>query len=123
ATVVILIIAVALVLHINSLNNDGDSPRSTAAGSRTRPTASEPDARFEAAPSQPAATTQGRPSAKAELASSHAAAKGKNVKKKPAAPAAPIVVPGQMAIDSVPQGAQVEVDGKTDPSWVTPVTL
>jgi hypothetical protein len=28
-----------------------------------------------------------------------------------------------MAIDSTPQGAQVQIDGKTDPSWVTPFTL
>jgi uncharacterized cupredoxin-like copper-binding protein len=61
--------------------------------------------------------------AKAEPAPTHAAAKAKNARKKPAAPAAPIVVSGQMAIDSVPQGAQVQVDGKTDPSWVTPFTL
>jgi hypothetical protein len=28
-----------------------------------------------------------------------------------------------MAIDSTPQGVQVQVDGKTDPTWVTPITL
>jgi PEGA domain-containing protein len=28
-----------------------------------------------------------------------------------------------MAIDSTPQGAQVQVDGKTDTSWVTPFSL
>jgi len=28
-----------------------------------------------------------------------------------------------MAIDSTPQGAQVQIDGQTDPSWVTPFTL
>ncbi|MGA7930292.1 MAG: PEGA domain-containing protein [Candidatus Sulfotelmatobacter sp.] len=129
AAVVILIIAVALVLHVNRLNNDGDSPRSTAAESTTRPAASQPDARIQPAPSepaQPAATTQVRPSApgaEAEPAPTHAAAKGKNARKKPVAHATPVVVPGQIAIDSVPQGAQVQVDGKTDPSWVTPFTL
>ena len=41
-----------------------------------------------------------------------------------AAPApAPVVVPGQALIDSNPQGAQFQVDGKSDPSWVTPFTL
>jgi uncharacterized cupredoxin-like copper-binding protein len=34
-----------------------------------------------------------------------------------------VVAPGQVAIDSTPQGAQVQLDGKTDPSWVTPFTL
>jgi hypothetical protein len=28
-----------------------------------------------------------------------------------------------MAIDSTPQGAQVQIDGRTDPSWVTPFSL
>ncbi len=36
---------------------------------------------------------------------------------------APIVVPGQIVVDSTPQGAQAQVDGKSDPSWVTPFTV
>ena len=28
-----------------------------------------------------------------------------------------------MAIDSTPQGAQVQIDGRTDPTWITPFTL
>jgi hypothetical protein len=27
------------------------------------------------------------------------------------------------AIDSMPQGAQIQIDGKSDPSWVTPFTI
>jgi serine/threonine protein kinase len=134
AAVVILVIAVALVFHVNSLNSDADSPRSTASEStgaetKPQPAASQPVARHQPAPSQPAkpvATTEARPSApmaEAEPAPTRAAAKGKNARKKSAAPVPAAVVPGQMAIDSVPQGAQVSVDGKTDPSWVTPFTL
>jgi hypothetical protein len=128
AAVVILIIAVALVLHVNSLNSDGDSPRSTASELTAQPAASQPAARPRPAPPQPAQrveTTQTQPSApvaEAEPAPTRAVAKGKNAKKK-SAPVALAIVPGQMAIDSVPQGAQVSVDGKTDPSWVTPFTL
>jgi hypothetical protein len=33
------------------------------------------------------------------------------------------VIPGQIAIDSTPQGAQVQIDGKSDPSYVTPFVL
>jgi len=126
AAVVILIIAVALVLHVNTLNSDGDSPRSAAES--TTPSAGQAVVRTQPAPSQPAqppARTQAQapaPVAEAEPAPTHAA-KGKNARKKPAAPEAPLVVPGQMSIDSVPQGAQVQIDGKTDPSWVTPFTL
>ena len=36
---------------------------------------------------------------------------------------APVVIPGQALIDSSPQGAQFQVDGKSDPSWVTPFTV
>lgn len=32
-------------------------------------------------------------------------------------------VPGQLTIDSTPQGAEVQFDGSSDPSWVTPFTL
>jgi eukaryotic-like serine/threonine-protein kinase len=129
AAVLILIIAIFLVLHVNSLNNDGDSSRSTAAESTPQSAASQPPAQPHAAQSQPVAAAQAQPSApvaEAEPAPTHAAtlaARGKNARKKPAAPAAPAVVPGQMAIDSTPQGAQVQIDGKTDPSWVTPFTL
>jgi hypothetical protein len=33
------------------------------------------------------------------------------------------VIPGQALIDSTPQGAQFQVDGKSDPSWITPFTV
>jgi hypothetical protein len=52
-----------------------------------------------------------------------AASKGKNARKKSATTTTAAVIPGQMVIDSTPQGAQVQIDGKTDPSWVTPLTL
>jgi hypothetical protein len=128
AAIVILIIAVALVLHVNSLNSDGDSPRPAAAELTSRPVASQPAAPAPPQPSQPsqpparAQAEPSRPVAAAEPPPAHAA-KGKNARKKAAVAGAPLVVPGQMAVDSVPQGAQVQIDGKTDPSWVTPFTL
>jgi len=51
-----------------------------------------------------------------------APAKGRNSRKK-AAPAPVAAIPGQLTIDSNPEGAQVEVDGRTDQYWVTPYTL
>jgi serine/threonine protein kinase len=130
AAVLILIIAVVLVLHVNTLNSDGDTPRPAATESASQPVASAPAQPAPAQPAQSAAPVQAQPEApapvaEAEPAPTHvavAAARGKNGKKKPAAPA-PSAVPGQMAIDSTPQGAQVEVDGRTDPSWVTPFAL
>jgi hypothetical protein len=34
-----------------------------------------------------------------------------------------MIIPGQMAVDSTPQGAQAQVDGRTDSSYGTPFTL
>ncbi len=36
---------------------------------------------------------------------------------------APVVIPGQLTVNSTPGGAQVLVDGHHDPSWVTPYDL
>lgn len=126
AAVLILIIAIALVLHINHLNSDEDSSRPPAElaspYSSPQPAPSQPQA---AQPAVPAETAPDAPVAEAAPAPTHVAAaavKGKNVKKKSAS-AAPVVIPGQIAIDSTPQGAQVQLDGKTDPSWITPFTL
>ena len=47
--------------------------------------------------------------------------KSRNARKKVAA--APLIIPGQLAIDSTPQGAQVLVDGRGEPNWVTPFAL
>ena len=48
----------------------------------------------------------------------------KNSKKKTKVQAfAPAVIPGQMTINSTPEGAEVHIDGRTDPSWVTPFNL
>src|SRR5262249_42890529 len=43
--------------------------------------------------------------------------------KKKAVAAAPAIIPGQMSVDSTPQGAQVQINGKSDPSWVTPFSM
>ena len=36
---------------------------------------------------------------------------------------APTVIPGQMTINSTPEGAEVRIDGRTDPNWITPFNL
>jgi len=131
AAIVILIIAVVLVMHVNSLNSDGDTPRPAATEATPQPAAAQPTP---AQPAPAAAPTQAQtepaqppaPVAEAEPAPTRVAAaaagKGKNGRKR-TAQASPAAVPGQMAIDSTPQGAQVQIDGRTDPSWVTPFTL
>ena len=36
---------------------------------------------------------------------------------------APAVIPGQLTINSTPEGAEVRIDGRSDPSWITPFNL
>jgi len=38
-------------------------------------------------------------------------------------PAAPVIVPGQVTVSSTPDGAQIQLDGQSNASWVTPVAL
>ncbi|MGC2198315.1 MAG: PEGA domain-containing protein, partial [Terriglobales bacterium] len=45
---------------------------------------------------------------------------GRNKKNSPAPLSA---IPGQLAVDSTPEGAELQIDGRTDPNWVTPYTL
>jgi eukaryotic-like serine/threonine-protein kinase len=133
AAVLILIIAIVLVLHINHLNSEDDLGR-TAAPEPVQSMPSQPAAPAPAS-SQPAQAQTPELSVPDESqvaaepvesrpvpARAGAAARGRNGKKRMAA-AAPAVVPGQISIDSTPQGAQVQLDGKTDPSWVTPLAL
>ena len=128
AAVLIVAIAIGFKIYVHSLNSDDDS------GPRRTPVT-------ESAASQPAAATPQNPQVapvpapveaqpveveQTPARGVHAAATGKarNSKKKALAPAsAPVVIPGQLAIDSTPQGAQVQLDGKSDPSWVTPLAL
>jgi hypothetical protein len=130
AAVLILAIAIGLVMHINSLNSEGDSPTATApetaepAPTRPAKAAAQPQpvqpppAATPVEPEQPAAEAEPEPQPTRAVA-----VHSKNTRKKTAAAPAPAIVPGQLAIDSTPQGAQVQLDGRTDPTWVTPFTL
>ena len=50
------------------------------------------------------------------------AGKSRNARNRKNAPA-PAAIPGQLAVDSTPEGAQVQIDGRTDPNWLTPFTM
>lgn len=130
AVALILVIGLGVIFYIHSLNSDSDSgARATAAAAAqaspaAQPAPQQPVPQPEAAPVPAAAQSQDQPTEIAEPAAStpqpaartrtHAGNKKKVVA---------TVVPGQLTIDSVPQGAQIQLDGATDPSWVTPVVL
>jgi serine/threonine-protein kinase len=128
AVALILIIVAAMTFYIHSQNADDD----TGAARATAP-AEESAAQTQPAPSEPApaATPAAEPAATAPAAAAeqseppareHAAAAKRNARKR-TPPPAPAVVPGQLAVDSTPQGALFQIDGNSDPSWVTPVTV
>jgi hypothetical protein len=128
AVVLILIIGIAVTFYVHSLNSDidPDAGRPVATQPEAQPTPSQPAATQPAstppAP-QAAAPVESEPAPEVETIQPKAVApsKGKAPKKKAAT--APVIIPGQLAIDSTPQGAQVQVDGQTDPSYVTPFAL
>jgi len=134
AVALILVIGLGVMLYIHSLNSDSDSgSRATAATSipqaqpAAQPAQQQPAPQPDAPPAPADATAQpqdqpteiAEPQPSAASPGAHARTRAGNRKKAVAA----AVIPGQLTIDSVPQGAQIQLDGATDPTWVTPVVL
>ncbi len=118
AVAVILVVAVGLFLHVHS-EDDGSvpTPRPTKSANTPAPAALTPGATHVQKPalpeadSEPPVTVRHFERRRAKSLPSVAPAPG------------PVTVPGEALIDSTPQGAQFQLDGKSDPSWVTPFTV
>jgi hypothetical protein len=123
------VIGIGVTWYVHSLNSDDDSNggHATSASQALDQSAPSSPAQAPAAaqPTQsaPAAQEPSQEQTTQPEAPAQPVARSRGGKKKPAAPAAPLIIPGQMAIDSTPQGAQVSVDGRTDASYVTPFAL
>jgi eukaryotic-like serine/threonine-protein kinase len=127
AIALILLIGLAIAAYIHFQNADDDNGSSQSVSS----SAPEPEPAKKAAthnhPAQPApevAATEpeAQPAEVEETAAPAAAApRGRPARKRVAAE--PVVVPGRVVVDSTPQGAQVQIDAKIDPAWVTPYTM
>ena len=125
AVALILIVTIGLWVHIHNISggdDDSGAARTTAPATETPATQSAEPAP-QSAPETHAAAPAPRQQAEEpeQEVESPRSAKGRNARKR--ATAAPAVVPGQMTVDSTPQGAQVQLDGATDPSWVTPLSI
>ncbi len=124
AAILILVIAIGFTYYVHSQGADDDAgaPRTSvpaktvAQPESTQPAASQPEPAPVAL--QPAEVSDPEPAESQPAASPKARANGRKK-----GSAAPVVLPGQLAIDSTPPGAQVQVDGTSDPSWVTPFAL
>jgi hypothetical protein len=113
----ILIVALALFFHVRS-EDDGSTaaPRpNQGATSQAQPASPAPPARA------PQAQVVLTPAPEPEVTVRQF---GKPAARRAPAPApVPVVIPGQVQIDSTPQGVQIQLDGKSDPSWITPFNL
>jgi hypothetical protein len=127
---VILLIIVMIAFHIHNENADDDNGPAPAQTTQAQPAAQPapqavaPKAPVAQAPA-PTQTVTPEPVA-AEPPEVSVKPKYKEAAKKKAAktPApAPTVIPGQLTVNSTPEGAQITVDGKNDSSWITPYNL
>lgn len=116
AVVLILIVTVGVYFHVRSEDNDSTAaPRPVKTVSQSAaPAPVAPVAQPEAAPA---------PEPEPEVTVRQLDKRGANGRKRTPAPVTVAIVPGSVQIDSTPAGAQIQLDGRTDPSWVTPFSL
>jgi serine/threonine-protein kinase len=125
AILVIAVVVAGIAWHIHSENADDDAtPVQTPAAAASAP--AQPSA--SAPPESSAAnqtTTQVAPEAVTVAPPAVSVQPKYNNKKKakPNKPTAPTIVPGQLSVASTPAGAQIQIDGQNDSTWVTPFNL
>jgi serine/threonine-protein kinase len=123
AVAVILIVAVAIFLHVHS-EDDGltAAPRPVKSATAPQPAAQQPARAQASAKASPAPIQPPAPPVEAQPnLSVRPTARNRVKTQRPPAPApVPVVIPGHAFVDSTPQGASFQLDGKGDPSWVTP---
>ncbi len=123
AVALILIVTIWLWSRLGSGDDDSGSARPAAPVTETQsePVAqSTPQSAQQSPPETHAAVVAPRAEAAEPEPETPRSAKARNSKKKVAVP---VIVPGQITVDSTPQGAQVQLDGATDPTWVTPLSV
>jgi hypothetical protein len=124
AVALILIVTIWLWSRIGSGDDDSGSARPATPVTETQSAPAQPEPVAQSAPQSAPETHAAVVAPRARAAESEPetprSAKSRNSKKKVAAP---VVVPGQITVDSTPQGAQVQLDGATDPTWVTPLSV
>jgi len=131
AVVVILLLIGGIAWHIRTTNQDVDTGGVQALGSATvtsppvssqtaNPAANSSSAQNLASHEQNAPGSAVEESRPISVTPKYSA---KPKKSKPVPPAAPVVIPGQLTVNSTPAGAQIQVDGQTNPAWISPYNL
>jgi hypothetical protein len=124
ALAVILAAVIGIAYHI--YHQTGDDETATVPPTPAQEPALSPPAPAQPAPAQPApaqpniaqpVVAEPEPSQAPEVT---VTPKYAPKKVKARAPVRPAIIPGELAVNSAPEGAQIQIDGRTDPSWVTP---
>ena len=123
AVIVLVVGFIAFRIHSENSEDEGSAaaPAATAPVAAAKPAwnPAQPPVTA-AAPAQPEQVTVGQEAPVVSVVPKY----GKNKKKAKAQPvASATVIPGQLNINSTPEGAEVRIDGRSDPSWVTPFNL
>ena len=122
------VIVLLLVVLIAAVFWRGDSGKEDGAASTTAPAPATPaPVSTETTPATPspagtpgAATPVGTSPSSSQPTSS--AAKAGKTKPAPAPPTPAPVITGEVAIDSTPPGAEIQIDGRHEAAWITPYT-
>jgi serine/threonine protein kinase len=124
AVAVILLLIGGIAWRIHSTNQDNDTGGVQALGSATAVSTPQP-ANPAAAPQQNQPPAQAVPESTSAEAPDISVTAKHNAKSKKVKPVqqAPAIIPGQLTVNSTPEGAQVQVDGQNDPGWITPYNL
>jgi len=127
AVVIILLMMAGIAMRIRSENSDNESA-STASSTQSASQESSQPAQQGAGPAGAAGAAAPGQVAAEPLPAQTGAVSVKpryNAKKKVKAPppSAPAIIPGQLSINSTPEGAQISLDGQNDASWVTPYNM
>jgi len=124
----ILIVAIAMYFHVRSEDDDSTAaprPRKTGV-SQPAPAPATPvqDAAASPAVQPPAQVLEAEPEPQPEVTVRQIDRRNPNAGRRRAVPPPPVArASGAVQIDSTPPGAQVQLDGRSDPSWLTPFSL
>ena len=126
ALVVILLVVGLIAFRIHSENSadEGSAEQPPAAAAPSASASTKPA--WNAAQPPTLAAPQAQPDHVAvapERAAVSVTPKYNRKKTKAPQVSAPVAIPGQLTINSTPEGAAVHLDGRSDPSWVTPFNL
>jgi eukaryotic-like serine/threonine-protein kinase len=131
AALIILIVIAGLLWHIHSENSWDESTQVQTAAPVATPQAQpapapaptpQPQVQVQPVAPTPAPDAQ-QQNDQPDAAQDTVSVQPKYNRKRKTRAAAPVILPGQLTINSTPSGAAVSLDGERDPSWVTPLTL